>query len=62
MKVNELIKPNENDKKGKEMSYPNMYKNNNYGKETKVRPETVTIRDTKTGKVYGRKTIVQKET
>ena len=64
MKVKELIKPNTLDIKASEMRYPNIYdiKNLNYGKRKKLRYEKVTVRDSKTGKIYGRRTIVQKST
>lgn len=62
MKVKEIIKPNELDREGKPMRFPNMYKEKGFGKSTNVRPETVTIKDTKTGKVWGRRTIMQKNT
>lgn len=60
MKVKELIKPTEFDKKGVALVLKNAYQNVNYGKKKKVRPETVTVKDSKTGKVYGRRTIYQK--
>jgi len=62
MKVKELIKPNEIAVKAADMSYPNVYdkKNRDYGRRTKTRTERVTIRDSKTGKIYGYRTVVQK--
>jgi len=61
MKVAELIAPSSSDESAVEMSYPNVYdsKNRNYGARDKVRKEKATIRDSKTGKVYGRRTIIQ---
>lgn len=58
----EYIKPNSLDRKGVPIKLPNSYVNKNYGKKAKVRPETVTYRDTKTGTIYGRRTIHQKAT
>lgn len=60
MLVEELIAPNEFDRKGTEMKYPNMYANPGIGRKTKVSAKTVSIRDSKTGKVYGRRTIYSK--
>ena len=59
MKLNEifegqsLIAPSEFDRKGTKMGYPNFYKFKDAGKKTSVRPETVTVKDSKTGKIYG---------
>ena len=41
---------------------PNMYKKKDAGKKKNVRKEKITVRDTKTGKIYGRRTIAQKAT
>ena len=64
MKVAELLPPSSSDKGAVDMSYPNVYreKNRNYGARSKVRKEKVTVRDSKTGKIYGRRTIIQNET
>ena len=64
MKVAELLPPSSSDKGAIEMSYPNVYdeKNRNYGARKKARKEKVTVRESKTGKVYGRRTIIQTET
>ena len=45
-----------------EMTYPLQLdkKNRSIGKKTKVSNQKVTLRDTKTGKSYGSKTIIQK--
>lgn len=60
----QYIQPNSFDKKGTKMKYHNTMdkKRRGVGASTKVRPETVVIRDTKTGKVYGRRTLMQKST
>ena len=58
----QIIVPNDFDKKGKKMTYPNMFRYKDVGSKSGIRPETVTVRDTKTGKVYGRRTIFQKNT
>lgn len=60
MKEKELIAPNDFDRKGKAMKIPNAYKNTNWGKRTKVSAQTVTVRG-EGGKIYGRRTIIQKE-
>jgi len=64
MKVHELITPSTVDKGATEMSYPNVYdkKNRDFGARKKLRKEKVTLRDTATGRVYGRRTIVQNAT
>ena len=63
MKVHELINPSSSDKGAKEMSLiPNVYDNKSIGGKKKVRKEKITVRDTKTGTVYGRRTIAQKAT
>lgn len=62
MKVAELIAPNQSDKKAKEMGLPNFYTDKGQGKKTGVRREKVVVRDSKTGKVYGRRTVWQKNT
>lgn len=62
MKVKELIAPNQSDKKAVEMTYPNVYKNKKIGGKKGARREKVVVRDSNTGKVYGRRTVVQKAT
>lgn len=62
MKVKQLIAPNQSDKKAKEMGLPSFYINKDAGAKTAVRREKVVVRDSKTGKVYGRRTILQKNT
>lgn len=57
----ELIKPNEFDQRAQEMDYPNVYRNKDAGAKNKVRPQKVVVRDSKTGKVYGRRTLYQKD-
>lgn len=58
----DLIAPNELDKKSKEMKYPNVYdkKNRGIGAKTKISTQTIIARNTKTGQVYGRRSIAQK--
>lgn len=56
-----LIEPNEFDRKGKKMKYPNVYRNKGAGSNQRVSAQTVEIRDSKTGKVYGRRTLYQKD-
>lgn len=62
LELHSLIAPNQTDIKGHEMKYPSMMdkKNRNIGKKTKMSPQTVIVRDTKTGVVYGRRSIIQK--
>jgi len=64
MKVLELIKPAGLALKASEMTYPNVYdkKNRDFGKRSKIRPERVTVRDSKTGKIYGYRVLFQKST
>ncbi len=66
MKVSELfekslIAPSSFDKTGSPMKLPNQYKNVDYGKATKARPMTITVRSSGKGhQVYGRRTIMSK--
>jgi hypothetical protein len=62
MKVAQLIAPNQSDVQATEMGLPNSYKVKDVGKKSKTRREKVTVRDTKTGTVYGRRTVIQKDT
>lgn len=64
MKVKDLLyQPNQSDKKAKEMTYPNVYKNKKVGGKTNTRREKVVVRSSgKDGKVYGMRTVVQKDT
>lgn len=62
MKLKDLYTPNQSDKEAKEMTFPNVYKNKDVGGKTKVRKEKVVVRDTKTGRVYGMRTVAQKAT
>ena len=62
MKLKELIAPSSTDKGAVEMSYPSFYKRKKIGGKTNVRKEKVVVRDTATGKIYGRRTIHQKAT
>ena len=60
----ELIKPSEFDRRGKKMKYNNTMDKARraVGKQTSMRPETVVIKDSSTGRVYGRRTLIQKTT
>lgn len=55
---------NEFDKKATEMRFLSVYKKSNrgIGAKIKTQPEKVVIRDTKTGKRYGSRTLIQKIT
>ena len=56
-----LISKSAFDRSGSPMKIPSMYKNTNYGKPSKVRPMTITVKSTgKDGKVYGHRTIMSK--
>jgi len=56
-----FIEPSEVDKGGTEMKYPNVYKERGkIGGKAKVSKKTVMFRDTKSGRVYGRRTIYSK--
>ena len=48
-------------KRAKKMKYPAQLDNVDYGKKSKVVPRTVDMIDSKTGKFYGSKTIMTKE-
>lgn len=62
MKFKQIYTPNQSDKEATEMKYPNMYKDKSAGASDKVRKEKVVIRNSKTGQVYGMRTVVQKRT
>lgn len=64
MKLKELIAPSPTDKGAVEMSYPNVYKKKNrgIGAKTTIRKETVVVRNSRTGKIYGRRTLHGKST
>lgn len=59
-----LIKPTEFDRRAKVMRYHNTMDKDylGVGARKKVRPEKVVVRSSKTGKIYGRRTLVQKNT
>lgn len=64
MKLRELIKPNELDQKGKKaLPLPGIYdkKNRDIGARKGVEVATVEVKDTKTGVVYGRRSLYQKK-
>jgi len=44
-----------------EITYPNQYDNENWGKKKKIKLNDVIVRDTKTGTIYGRRTIAQRK-
>lgn len=62
--IYQLIEPTEIDRQGVEMTYPNVYdkKNRGIGAKNTARRETVVVKDSKTGRVYGRRTYFQKPT
>ena len=62
MKLKDLYTPNQSDNEATEMSFPNFYTNKKIGASTKVRKEKVVVRDSKTGRVYGMRTVAQKAT
>ena len=64
MKLRELIKPNDLDRKGKNaIPLPGIYdkKNRNIGANKGIEVATVTVKDTKTGVVNGRRSLFQKK-
>jgi hypothetical protein len=62
MKLKDIYQPNQSDKEASEMSFPNVYTNKKVGGKKKVRKEKVVVRDSKTGRVYGMRTVIQKYT
>lgn len=63
MKLRELIKPNELDRRGRNaIPLPVIYdkKNRNIGAKTGVEVATVEVKDTNTGVVTGRRSLYQK--
>lgn len=61
MKLCEVINLSPNIVKYPEIKYPNQYGNENWGKNKKVELKDVIVRDTKTGTIYGRRTIAQRK-
>lgn len=59
--IKQLIQPNISDNQASEMTTPNVYdvKNRGIGAKTTAKREKVTVKDSKTGKIYGRRTVVQ---
>jgi len=56
-----ITKPNEFDKKAKKMTYPNVYKDRGrIGAKKKLSAQTVVVKSSGNGTVYGRRTIFQK--
>lgn len=56
--IKQLIKPNEPAQGAPEIEVLDMYKERQF-KKPKGRTEKVTIKDSKTGKIYGYRTVVQ---
>lgn len=61
MKLCEVINLSPNIVKYPEIKYSNQYDNENWGKNKKVELKDVIVRDTKTGTIYGRRTIAQRK-
>lgn len=60
-KYKDLIQPSSTDKGGTEMTYPNVYKEKkDIGAKTKISKKTVKVRNSQTGRIYGRRTIYSK--
>ena len=58
-----LIDPSSSDKGAKEMGLPSFYHVKDVGSKTKMRKEKMTVKSSgKDKKVYGRRTLVQKNT
>ena len=55
-----LIEPNVVDRKGKKLKLRDVYREPGAGRGKGASNQTVEIRDTKTGKVYGRRTVYMK--
>lgn len=60
MKLNEVIDLSNQLVKHAEQKLPNQYKNENWGKRKKLKTRDVIVRDTNTGTIYGRRTVVDK--
>lgn len=58
--IKDFAQHNVLDAKGGEMPIPNVYREKEYGKGYKTKVHTVEIKDKKTGKVYGRRSIHQR--
>ena len=59
----QLVAPNVLDKKSKKKlpPLPNQYEKKDAGREKKVEVQTVVVKSSGTGKVYGRRSIAQKD-
>jgi len=60
MRLYEVINLSPNTIKHAEIKYTNQYDNKDWGKKKKVETKDVVVRSTKDGKIYGRRTIVQR--
>lgn len=60
MKLCEVLNLSPNPVKHPEIKMTNQYKNKDWGKKKKVEIKDVVVRSTKTGTVYGRRTIAQR--
>ena len=59
MRLNEVLTLTPNPVTHPEITYPNQYDKKNYGKKKKVELKDVIVRSSKTGTIYGRRTIAQ---
>lgn len=60
MKLCEVINLSPNLVKHPEIKITNQYKNKDWGKKKKIKTRDVIVRSSKDGKIYGRRTIVQR--
>ncbi len=60
MRLFEIINLSPNTIKYAEIKYANQYDNKDWGRKRKTEKVDVIVRDTKTGTVYGRRTVVQR--
>ena len=60
MKLCEVLTLTPNPTTHPEITYPNQYDNKNWGKKKKVKLNDVIVRSSKTGTIYGRRTIAQR--
>lgn len=56
----DLAQHNDLDNKSSKMKLRNVYKEKDIGGKTKVTAQTTEVKDSKTGKIYGRRSIHQK--
>lgn len=60
MKLHEVIDLSGQPVKHAEVKLPSQYDKKNWGKKRKTETKDIIVRDTNTGKIYGRRTVVQR--